>query len=185
MSEGGKSLPSKDILSATVNATNNTLTPAISNTSAHLCKTSEHGAALYLTYGENTNLVSVNTNGKTGGDTTEINIYKNNNAMSSTKNPTGVYDLCTTNGEFVAGKIVNSDTSNTKILTNYLKSNPAKIKGDAINDSEEAIINCISSNPNQVAVTSMNANQFIIFGKKRSSTESNMFYCESGTTARL
>jgi hypothetical protein len=29
----------------------------------------------------------------------------------------------------------------------------------------------------------MNANQFIIFGKKRSSTESNMFYCESGTTA--
>lgn len=185
MSEGGKSLPSKDILSATVNATNGTLTPTLPNTTStvHLCKTSEHGAVLYLTYGENKNLVSVNTNGKTGGDTTEINIYKNNNAMSSTNNPTGVYDLCTTNGEFVAGKIVNSETSNTKILTNYLKSNPAKIKGDAINDSEEAIINCISSNPNQVAVTSMNANQFIIFGKKRSSTESNMFYCESGTTA--
>lgn len=185
MSADGKSLPSKDILSATVNATNGTLTPTLPNTTStvHLCKTSEHGAVLYLTYGENKNLVSVNTNGKTGGDATEINIYKNNNAMSSTKNPTGVYDLCTTNGEFVAGKIVNSETSNTKILTNYLKSNPAKIKGDAINDSEEAIINCISSNPNQVAVTSMNANQFIIFGKKRSSTESNMFYCESGTTA--
>ncbi len=183
MSKDGNSLPAQDILSTTVNTTNNTLTPVLSNTSAHLCKSSEHGAVLYLTYGEKQYSVAVNTNGKTGGDATEINIYKNNNAMSSTKNPTGVYDLCTTNGEFVAGKIVNSETSNTKILTNYLKSNPAKIKGDAINDSEEAIINCISSNPNQVAVTSMNANQFIIFGKKRSSTESNMFYCESGTTA--
>ncbi len=183
ISKDGNSLPAQDILSTTVNTTNNTLTPVLSNTSAHLCKSSEHGAVLYLTYGEKQYSVAVNTNGKTGGDATEINIYKNNNAMSSTKNPTGVYDLCTTNGEFVTGKIVNSDTSNTKILTNYLKSNPAKIKGDAINDSEEAIINCISSNPNQVAVTSMNANQFIIFGKKRSSTESNMFYCESGTTA--
>lgn len=183
ISKDGNSLPAQDILSTTVNTTNNTLTPVLSNTSAHLCKSSEHGAVLYLTYGEKQYSVVVNTNGKTGGDAIADNVYKNNIAMSSTNNPTGVYDLCTTNGEFVAGKIVNSDTSNTKILTNYLKSNPAKIKGDAINDSEEAIINCISSNPNQVAVTSMNANQFIIFGKKRSSTESNMFYCESGTTA--
>ena len=185
MSEGGKSLPAKSILSANVNTTNGTLTPILSNTSAHLCKSSEHGAVLYLTYGENKNLVSVNTKGQTGGDATENNIYKNNNAMSSTKNPTGVYDLCTTNGEFIAGKIVSnsSEVVNKKSLTNYLKSNSAKIKGDAINDTEEAISNCISSNPNQVAVGSMTANQFIIFGKKRSSTESNMFYCESGTTA--
>ena len=183
ISENGNSLPAQDILSTTVNTTNNTLTPVLSNTSAHLCKSSEHGAVLYLTYGEKQYLVSVNTNGKTGGDATADNVYKNNIAMSSTNNPTGVYDLCTTNGEFVAGKIVSSEVANTKLLTNYLKSNPAKIKGDAINDSEEAISNCISSNPNQVSVTDMSANQFIIFGGKRGTTESNMFYCKSGTTA--
>ena len=184
MSEGGKSLPAKAILSANVNTTNGTLKPVLSNTSAHLCKTSEHGAVLYLTYeGEKKYLASVNTYGKTGGDATENNVYINNAkvAMSSTNNPTGVYDLCTTNGEFVAGKIVSSKVTNTNLLTNYLNSD--KIKGDAINDLEEAINDCIFPNPNQVSVTNMTANQFIIFGKKRSSTESNMFYCESGTTA--
>lgn len=193
MSEGGKSLPAKAIVSANVNTTNGTLKPTLpklvpnTTSSVHLCKTSEHGAVLYLTYYNEVIKVTNNDTRYTGGGSGEKDFFINTN-MSSTKNTTGVYDLCTTNGEFVAGKIVSSDSdvtnTNTNLLTGYLKSNdPPKIKGDAINDSEEAISNCISQNPNQISVKDMTVNQFIIFGKRGNSSEHNIFYCESGTTA--
>lgn len=192
ISKDGNSLPAKSILSANVNTTNGTLTPTLPNSalfsntaSVHLCKSSEHGAVLYLTYYNGEKEVTNNGTGYTGGGSGK-NDFSTNTNMSSTKNTTGVYDLCTTNGEFVAGKIVSSDSdvTNTNLLTGYLKSNdPPKIKGDAINDTEEAISNCISSNPNQVSVKDMTVNQFIIFGKRGSSSEHNIFYCESGTTA--
>lgn len=181
VSSGGKSVPSASIVNGT------TLTPTLSNTSSHLSKPSEHGAVLYLTYGEDKTYATVNTTGRAGGDATENNVYKNKTAMSSTKNCTGVYDLSTTNGELLAGKVVSTAPTNTNKLTNYLKVIPyTYIKGDAINDTSSTgdgtITNFISSTPYKVELTSMTANQFIIFGKKNGTTE-NMFNCISGTSA--
>lgn len=181
VSSGGKSVPSASIINGT------TLTPTLSNTSSHLSKTSEHGAVLYLTYGKDKTYVTVNGAGRAGGDATESNVYKNKTAMSSTKNCTGVYDLSTTNGELLAGKVVSTATTNTNKITNYLKVSPyTYIKGDGINDTSSTgdgtITNFISSSPYKVELTSMTANQFIIFGKKNGTTE-NMFNCISGTSA--
>ena len=181
VSSGGKSIPSASIING------NTITPTLSNTASHLSKPSEHGAVLYLTYGQDKTYATVNTTGRAGGDATESNVYKNKTAMSSTKNCTGVYDLSTANGELLAGKVVSTATTNTNKVTNYLKVSPyTYIKGDAINDTNSTgdgiLTNFISSSPYKVELTAMTANQFIIFGKRNGTTE-NMFNCISGTQA--
>ena len=181
VSSGGKSIPSASIINGS------TITPTLSNTASHLSKPSEHGAVLYLTYGQDKTYATVNITGRAGGDATESNVYKNKTAMSSTKNCTGVYDLSTANGELLAGKVVSTATTNTNKVTNYLKVSPyTYIKGDAINDTNSTgdgiLTNFISSSPYKVELTAMTANQFIIFGKRNGTTE-NMFNCISGTQA--
>jgi type II secretory pathway pseudopilin PulG len=173
-SSGGLFVPSKGILSVTAS-----FTPTISNANAHLMKASERGAVIYLTYGTKKYSSNNNESGYAGGSNSTT-VYTDQKKMSSTNNATGVYDLSTTNGEFVATQVVTSSTTSSKTKTYYLKTS-TNVKGDGIGDATDTgdgpISNILGISLSQTSISNMADNSYLVLGMN------HMFGCSASTSA--